>query len=690
MIRNHNKNKKIVISAKDIFEYMKCKAFYKKYISSGRRIEECYTESYRKLIFQEGKEFEKSEIEKIPFTESKSSLKQSLKDQKTSILRIEPPLLLKRKIVLKKHNIIAYAIGRPDLITRDHKTGYLVPLEYKTSLRYKESTLLQLLHYCFLLRKYNKKTPNIGYITTKQISFQREKLSQYIGVWKKILEEIILLKIGMENYILAYTADKDFSLTDKCKLCLFYRECSNYFLNNLRFECISGVGLKYAEILKELGFESVEELAMTNPDQIVNRSKNSRSYNYQKNRKIICKHIVCFDIKIYKTKCKLLFRYGLNDNSNYILNPTFEECLDFLFYRSHKGEMCRFSYNLDFFISAILKTWANVKKVADLETETEVSHKKYILYWKKSEFFRLKKNKSVIVIYDLNKFLKKEKLLQNCLDSKKNDLIDEDLLNTSSSYWERNLENIIIYSKTNCKIKYNLAKDLVKKTGLKLYRVISQSGKIFGIEFATNIVNQAKALVKSKPIPKSSLFKKIILEKNDGIFDLEYDFDGTIFSISIGIINEKRKLNHHNWFAENFQQSKKIVKEFYDFLEKNKIKKLAGWNINKADIPKLNSYDSLPESIILIDALVEIKSQVNLPVISYSLKDIYHYLHGSNNLNHTDIQNGLDAVSEYHNFLKTEDNNRKNQLIEYNKEDVQKTFEIINWFNEKCEKGFKN
>jgi len=304
------------------------------------------------------------------------------------------------------------------------------------------------------------------------------------------LEEIAILKNNFMKYPILYF-NNDFSLTNKCKLCFFYRECSNYFLNNLRFECISGVGPKYAEILKKLGFESVEQLAKINPDQIVHKSKNS---------------------------------------------PT----------------------------------------------------------------------------------------------------------------------------------------------------------KNIGMNFATKIVTQAQAIVKNNLIQRSSNLEKINLEENDVIFDLEYDLDGTIFSISLGIVNEKGNLRYYNWFAKDYKNSKKIVKDFFNFLKENRVKKVAGWSINTADIPKLRQYSSLPTSIKTINALLEIRKQIFFPLFSYGLKEIYHYLYGSNNLDQTDIQSGLDAVFTYHRFLETEDKYLKNQIIEYNKEDAQKTFEIIKWFNERCEKGFKN
>jgi len=98
----NNTSQKITISAKDIFEYIKCKAFYKQYISSGKKLDDYYKESYSKLIFQKGNEFEKTEVEKIPFSISEKSIKKSLQDPDASCLRIAPPRILKRKVIFQK------------------------------------------------------------------------------------------------------------------------------------------------------------------------------------------------------------------------------------------------------------------------------------------------------------------------------------------------------------------------------------------------------------------------------------------------------------------------------------------------------------------------------------------------------------------------------------------------------------
>ena len=41
----------ISISATDVFEYIKCPAFFKYFINSGKNLNECYTDSYKNIIF---------------------------------------------------------------------------------------------------------------------------------------------------------------------------------------------------------------------------------------------------------------------------------------------------------------------------------------------------------------------------------------------------------------------------------------------------------------------------------------------------------------------------------------------------------------------------------------------------------------------------------------------------------------
>ena len=60
-----------------------------------------------------------------------------------------------------------------------------------------------------------------------------------------------------------------------------------------------------------------------------------------------------YDTETYKGKCRLIC--CSDGSNNYLLKPTFLECLDFLFYNASRNTAYRFFYNIDFDYNAILK-----------------------------------------------------------------------------------------------------------------------------------------------------------------------------------------------------------------------------------------------------------------------------------------------------------------------------------------------
>ena len=128
---------KLEISATDVFKYVKCPAFFKQYVSSGKRLENCYDQYYHDIIFQSGKDYEFVEMEKFSLIDTTQSLADALRNKTISAIRIKPGMILKREInvsykKLKKIKTIC-AIGRPDLIIRNKDTNSFIPLDYKTS-----------------------------------------------------------------------------------------------------------------------------------------------------------------------------------------------------------------------------------------------------------------------------------------------------------------------------------------------------------------------------------------------------------------------------------------------------------------------------------------------------------------------------------------------------------------------------
>ena len=258
---------KLEISATDVFEYVKCPAFFKQYICSGKRLEDCYDHYYHDIIFQSGKDYELSEVEKLSLTDNTQSLADAFRDKTISTIRIKPGMILKREINvsndrLKKFKKI-YAIGRPDLIIRNKDTNSFIPLDYKTSLSLFNSIRFQLYHYCYILQKYDPNIPYLGALKSKKFNTIFINLNVLKLDWKQIIYKIILIKGGRvsERKIVR----DDLIWTKECRKCIFHTTCENIVKSNLKINNLPEVKERRFQMISDLGIKSVEELAKTDP-----------------------------------------------------------------------------------------------------------------------------------------------------------------------------------------------------------------------------------------------------------------------------------------------------------------------------------------------------------------------------------------------------------------------------------------
>ncbi|MHA1248356.1 MAG: TM0106 family RecB-like putative nuclease [Candidatus Helarchaeota archaeon] len=269
---NPNKNRdnrEIFISATDVFEYIKCPAFFKQYIKSGKSLRECYPKYYNEEVFSLGVKFEAEKIKELSLVVSTKSLKELIKDYKTKILRIEPPLILKRELphqdIFKENNLTVFATGRPDLLIRDIKTNKIVPLEYKTSLRNLQSSLFQLRHYCFLLQEFDETIPNLGFIKIKDHPKIRFKLESLTKKWESVIQHIVMVKFGINDL-----KDKDFRWNRECQHCYFYFNCNKIIKLKPKINQLPGVGERRYEMIEALGIKNIDELAKIKPEKLWN------------------------------------------------------------------------------------------------------------------------------------------------------------------------------------------------------------------------------------------------------------------------------------------------------------------------------------------------------------------------------------------------------------------------------------
>ena len=258
---------KLEISATDVFEYVKCPAFFKQYVSSGKRLEDCYDQYYHDIIFQSGKDYELSEMEKLSLTDNTQSFADAFRDKTISAIRINPRMILKREINvsndrLKKFKKI-YAIGRPDLIIRNNNTNSFIPLDYKTSPSLFNSIRFQLYHYCYILQKYDPNIPYLGALKSKKFNTILLNLNVLKLDWKQIINKIILIKGGRvsERKIVR----DDLIWTKECRKCIFHTTCENIVKSNLTIKDLPEVKERRFQMISDLGIKSLEELAKTDP-----------------------------------------------------------------------------------------------------------------------------------------------------------------------------------------------------------------------------------------------------------------------------------------------------------------------------------------------------------------------------------------------------------------------------------------
>ncbi len=270
-VKNENveekSKRKLEISATDVFEYVKCPAFFKQYVISGKRLDDCYDQYYHDIIFQSGKDYELSEMEKFSFIENTQSLANALRNKKITTIRIKPGMILKREINVSneksKHFNKIYATGKPDLIIRNKDTNTFIPLDYKTSLSFFNSMRFQLYHYCYILQEYDPNIPYLGALKSKKLDTILLNLNTLNLDWKQVINKIILIKGGgiSEKKIVR----EDIRWTKECRKCFFQSTCENIVKSNLTINDLPEVKKRRFQMINALGIKSLEGLAEIDP-----------------------------------------------------------------------------------------------------------------------------------------------------------------------------------------------------------------------------------------------------------------------------------------------------------------------------------------------------------------------------------------------------------------------------------------
>lgn len=259
--------KTLEISATDVFEYVKCPAFFKQYINSGKLLSECYDPYYHSVIFQYGKDFEAKEVKKLPLLENTQSLADAIRDETISAIRINPKMIIKREIKhsfkkFKKFKI--YVIGIPDLIIRYEHTKKCIPLDFKTSLSYLNSIRFQLFHYCYILKQFDTEIPYLGVIESAKFKTRLLNLKILERDWYWIIYQITLIKSGKSSE--RKLQREDLVWTKDCINCFFYSTCEPIVRSDVRIRDLPGVKDSRNEVIKNLGINNIDELAKIEPN----------------------------------------------------------------------------------------------------------------------------------------------------------------------------------------------------------------------------------------------------------------------------------------------------------------------------------------------------------------------------------------------------------------------------------------
>lgn len=196
-----------------------------------------------------------------------------------------------------------------------------------------------------------------------------------------------------------------------------------------------------------LRYLEVSNIHLTNTRRWINKVVNKNEF-------------ICFDTETYKGTCKLL----TDSNGNYVYNPTFKECLDFL-WKYHNKTYYRAFWNIDFDVSAILKLFDDIEWIRDLIHGKIVMFKEYLLYYIRPKMLRLSVGKKSIFFVDLNAMYKSklEKAAKEFLNDKKIDTLDANRINTELEYWIKNRKEIIKYCLKDSRLTADLGNVLVKE-----------------------------------------------------------------------------------------------------------------------------------------------------------------------------------------------------------------------------------
>lgn len=208
-----------------------------------------------------------------------------------------------------------------------------------------------------------------------------------------------------------------------------------------------------------------------------------------------------------------------------------------------------------------------------------------------------------------------------------------------------------------------------------------------GISELNKMIIHAKSWLGLRPV----YFGEYPLPVSDEviILDLEYDPLSSIWLVGLLIINNK-DTECHQFFAEDASMEKEILVNLIDLLGRYNNHQILTWYGMGADIPQLRTAwqkYKLPTNKLVdlterhIDLYQLTLNSCRFPLKSFGLKEVGKHLGFVRKLDDID---GLVALSMYNQYLGIPKKNKekrlsiKNDLLAYNREDLEATLFILN------------
>lgn len=169
------------------------------------------------------------------------------------------------------------------------------------------------------------------------------------------------------------------------------------------------------------------------------------------------------------------------------------------------------------------------------------------------------------------------------------------------------------------------------------------------------------------------------------VLDLEYDVESLIWLVGVAI-QTGNKITYQQHFAEksNLDEEGHILRSLIDVIDRRRSYLVFTYSGISADIPQLRvawRRQGLPDRPLshLMDMHVDVcqflQRNFRFPMKSLGLDGMEEYLgiHRSSG-----ISGGLEAVALYKRYVRTKDDTIKQQLLDYNREDIDSTLKVVN------------